>query len=110
MKSLRVHYESSTVDAMTKKISSIAAFKGLTTPAVKVDGGLIPDLHSRYFTADFSYGLAIIKQVADFAEVKIPNIDETMAWYKSIAIEKDEFSFSNFGIMDMDSFRMFYMM
>lgn len=110
VKSLRVHYESSTVDAMTKKISSIAAFKGLTTPAVKVDGGLIPDLHSRYFTADFSYGLAIIKQVADFAEVKIPNIDETMAWYKSIAIEKDEFSFSNFGIMDMDSFRMFYMM
>lgn len=110
VKSLRVHYESPTVDAMTKKISSIAAFKGLTTPTIKVDGGLIPDLHSRYFTADFSYGLTIIKQIADFAGVKTPNIDETMAWYKSIAIEKEEFSFSDFGIMDMDSFRMFYLM
>nr|MCR4998518.1 NAD/NADP octopine/nopaline dehydrogenase family protein [Lachnospiraceae bacterium] len=96
VKSLRMHYESSTADAMTKKISSITAFKGLTTPTVKVDGGLVPDLHSRYFSADFSYGLTIIKQIADFAGVKTPNIDETMAWYKSIASE-EEFSFSDFG-------------
>ncbi len=69
VKSLREHYNSTTVEAMTKKISSIVAFKGLTTPVLKVNGGFIPDLHSRYFTADFSYGLAIIKQIADFAKV-----------------------------------------
>ena len=68
VKSLRVHYESPTAEAMTRKISSIAAFKGLTTPTVEVEGGLIPDLHSRYFTADFSYGLTVIKQVADLTE------------------------------------------
>lgn len=110
VKSLRIHYESPTVEAMTKKISSIAAFKGLTTPTVTVEGGLIPDLHSRYFTADFSYGLTIIKQVADFAGVKTPNINATMAWYKSIAVEMDEFRFFDFGITGMDAFRKFYLM
>ena len=109
VKSLRIHYESPTVEAMTKKISSIAAFKGLTTPTVSVENGLIPDLHSRYFTADFSYGLTIIKQVADLAGVKTPNIDETMAWYKNIAVETDEFRFEDYGITDMNEFERFYL-
>lgn len=110
VKPLRVHYDSPTVEMMTRKISSIPAFKGLTTPTVKVKGGFIPDLHSRYFTADFSYGLTIIKQVADFAEVKTPNIDATMAWYHNIAIENDEFCFADYGITDRDSFERFYLM
>ncbi len=108
--SLRIHYESPTAEAMTKKISSIPAFMGLTTPTVKTEKGLIPDLHSRYFTADFSYGLTIIKQVADFADVKTPNIDETLQWYRNIAIEHDEFRFSDYGITDRDSFDKFYLM
>ena len=109
VKSLRVHYESPTVEAMTRKISSITAFKGLTTPTIEVDGGVIPDLHSRYFTADFSYGLTIIKQVADLADVPTPNIDSTMLWYKNIAIERNEFRFEDFGITDMKSFSDFYL-
>lgn len=110
VKSLRVHYESPTIEEMTKKISSISAFKGLTTPAVEVDGGFIPDLHSRYFTADFSYGLTIIKQVSDFAGVSTPNIDATMDWYKKIAVEKEEFRFEDYGISDNEAFKKFYMM
>ena len=109
VKSLRIHYESPTVEAMTAKISSIPAFKGLTTPQVKVDGGFIPDLHSRYFTADFSYGLSIIKQIAVFAGVDTPNIDETLAWYDSIRIEHDDFSYSDYGINTPEDFRNFYL-
>ena len=108
VKSLREYYESPTAEAMTKKISSIPAFKGLETPTVKVEGGLIPDLHSRYFAADFSYGLAIIKQIADFANVKTPNIDIIMAWYKSIAIEKKDFNFKDYGIFNRMDFEKFY--
>ena len=108
-KSLRVHYESPTVEAMTAKISSINAFKGLTTPSVKVDGGLIPDLHSRYFTADFSYGLAIIKQIAVFAGVKTPNIDDVLAWYESLRIERGDFSYSDYGINTREDFEHFYL-
>lgn len=77
---------------------------------MKVDGEVIPDLQSRYFTADFSYGLTIIKQVADFAGVQTPNIDDTMAWYKNIAIEKEEFWFADYGITDRGAFNKFYLM
>lgn len=108
VKSLKTHYDSSSVEKMTKKISSIEAFKGLTSPVIKVDGGVIPDLHSRYFTADFSYGLSIIKQIAAFAGVETPNINETMDWYKQIAVVEDEFRFTDFGITDRDTFRLFY--
>lgn len=110
VKSLREHYESPTIEAMTKKISSIQAFKGLTSPTVKVDGGFIPDLHSRYFTADFSYGLTIIKQIADFAEVNTPNIDATLAWYRNIAVEKDEFSFKDYGIFNKTDLEKFFLL
>ncbi len=109
VKSLRIHYESPTIEAMTKKISSIPAFKGLKTPSEKVEGGFIPDLHSRYFTADFSYGLAIIKQIAVFAGVDTPNIDETLAWYDNIRIEQGDFSYSDYGINTMEGFRKFYL-
>ncbi len=110
VKSLRIHYESPTPEAMTEKISSIPAFKGITTPVVAVDGGFIPDLHSRYFTADFSYGLTIIRQVAEFAGVTTPNIDETIAWYHGIMAEKDEFRFEDYGITGRNAFADFYLM
>jgi len=109
VKSLRLHYESETADAMTKKISGIPAFKGLATPSVAVDGGYIPDLHSRYFTADFSYGLTLIKQVAELTGVETPNIDETMEWYENIAIEHDSFSYSDYGIVTREDFDRFYL-
>lgn len=109
VKSLRVHYESPTIEMMTQKISSIPAFKGIKTPAVAVEGGWIPDFHSRYFTADFSYGLTVIHQIARFAGVKTPKIDEVMQWYKSIAIEKDEFRFEDYGIHGLSDLKMFYL-
>ena len=109
VKSLRIHYESLTVRDMTRKLSSLAAFKGIKTPAIEKDGAFIPDLHSRYFTADFSFGLAIIKQIADFAVVKTPNIDEILKWYKGIAVEKDEFRYEDYGIMNKTMFDSFYL-
>lgn len=109
VKSLKIHYESSTVQEMTRKISSIPAFKGLKTPAVEINGSFIPDLHSRYFTADFSYGLAIIRQIAALAGVSTPNIDATMDWYRGIAIDIDEFRYKDYGIIDKASFDIFYL-
>ena len=109
VKSLKEHYESHTVDAMTKKISSIQSFKGIKTPMVNVGDGFVPDLHSRYFTADFSYGLSIIRQIAVFANVNVPTIDRILCWYDQIAVEKDKFDFSEYGIVNSDDFRKFYM-
>ena len=109
VKSLQEHYESNSVDAMTKKIASIEAFKGLVTPTVQKERGLIPDLHSRYFTADFSFGLTIIKQIASFAGVNVPNIDETMEWYNKIAIDKNRFSFEDYNMFDLKDLKDFYL-
>ena len=109
VKSLRIHYESETVEQMTAKISSIQGFKGLTTPSIKVDNGYIPDLNSRYFVADFSYGLSIIKQIADFANVEVPNITEVLLWYKKIAISGiKEFLYSDYNINTYEDFVNFY--
>ena len=108
VKSLKEHYEATTVEAMTKKLSNIPAFKGIGTPLVKKDGGFIPDLHSRYFTADFSFGLSVIQQIGIFAGVETQNIDETMNWYQKIAIEKNSFRYSDYGIMNRKDFIDFY--
>ena len=98
VRSLRDHYESPTAEAMTKKISGIPAFRGITTPMTAVEGGFIPDLHSRYFTADFSYGLSIIRQIGAMTGTAMPHIDEVLAWYESIRLEKGGFDYADYGI------------
>lgn len=108
VRSLKEHYESDTPEKMTKKISSIPAFQGLTSPHKVVDGGFIPDLSSRYFTADFSYGLAILVQIARFAGVPAPNMEATLQWYQDIANDPPMFRFADFGITNLKEFNAFY--
>jgi len=87
--SLRTYYESQDAKAMTKKIRGIKAFKGLTSPMKKTDNGWIPNFESRYFMADFPYGLKIIKDLADLFIVPTPNIDTVWRWYvKTLKPEK----------------------
>lgn len=109
VKSLRDHYDAPTVEAMTRKISGIEAFKGLKTPAIRIEGGYIPDLHSRYFTADFSYGLSILCQIADFAGVETPNLNNTIAWYDGISVERGGFDYGRYGIDSLDALQRFYL-
>ena len=84
VKSLRLHYESPDAKAMTAKISGIRAFKGLTSPMKEEAGGWTPDLDSRYFTADFSYGLKIIRDVAELFGSPAPMINKVWNWYLGI--------------------------
>ncbi|MDD6808024.1 MAG: NAD/NADP octopine/nopaline dehydrogenase family protein [Oscillospiraceae bacterium] len=109
VKSLRIHYESDTAEAMTKKISSITGFKGLTSPALKVEGGYIPDFDSRYFISDFSYGLAILMQIAEFVEMDAPNMQSTLDWYYGLVEKQNEFKYSDYGINSYSDFLEFYL-
>ncbi len=108
VRSLKAHYESETPEALTRKIRSIEGFKGLKTPSLQKEGRLIPDLNSRYFTADFSFGLSILVQIADIYCLDVPNIKATMGWYEKIKINREQFQFSDFGIYDKQSFETFY--
>ncbi len=69
----------------------------------------IPDLHSRYFTADFPYGLSVIHQIGKIAGVDMPNIDSLIDWYDEIAIINDKLVISDFGIRDIETLREFYL-
>ncbi len=108
VKSLKLHYESDTPEKMTRKISSIPAFQGLASPHKAVEGGYIPDLSSRYFTADFSYGLAILVQIARFAGVSAPHMEATLQWYDRIAGSPRMFRFEEYGITNLQEFIAFY--
>lgn len=100
VKSLKKHYESETVEAMTEKIRGIKAFRGLTSPMKKTAEGWVPDFESRYFVADFPYGLEVIREIAKLFEVPTPYMDIVWNWYEKICpnlmvftlkISKEEF-------------------
>ncbi len=95
VKSLRVYYESETPQALTRKIRSIPAFKGLTSPMVQVgEDRWIPDFSSRYFTADFPYGLKILIDLCQLYGIESPNMCSVWEWYTSLVPEALEDCFT----------------
>lgn len=111
VKTLKQHYEVNNIQELTNKIKSINGFKGLKTPMIKVKEGFVPDFNSRYFIADFLYGLSILIQIAKFFNIETPNMCETLKWYYSILNNNiiKEFKFSNYGITDKLEFEKFYL-
>lgn len=109
VRSLKLHYESDTPEKLTKKIRSIKSLQGLTSPMVEVENGFIPDFRSRYFTADFPYGLAILVQIADIAGVDVPNMKETLKWYEDITGDVSDFFLRDYGINSKEELYKFYM-
>ena len=92
VRSLREHYESPDAPSITAKISGIPGFKGLRSPMKEVaPGQWVPDFDSRYFKADFPYGLKVIKDIAALADVATPAIDEVYGWYRDVAGDTTEF-------------------
>ena len=108
VRSLKEHYESDTAEKLTAKIRSIKSLQGLGSPMKEVEGGFIPDFSSRYFTADFPYGLSILAQLAAIAGVEVPNMLSTINWYQEVSGDKTELKLSKFGINNMDDMLAFY--
>lgn len=98
VRSLKLHYESDTVEAMTKKLCSIKSLHNLASPMKQVEGGWIPDFKSRYFTADFPYGLAIIEELAGVLGYDAPNIKDTMDWYRRVTGDTNRLDLGQYGI------------
>lgn len=93
VRSLRDHYESPTAQAMTKKISGIPAFQTLTSPMREEKPGVwVPDFSSRYFRADFAYGLKAIKDIAKLTGVATPGMDDVYGWYIELSGNTDVFN------------------
>lgn len=108
VRSLREHYEVSTAEQMTDKISGIAGFQGLPTPYVKTQDRFTPDFDSRYFKADFAIGLEIIRQFAAITQTPAPNINETIEWYYKVTGSVPSVQLGEFGIHNIDDIYSLY--
>lgn len=109
VKSLKQHYESNTAEQLTNKLSSIKSLKGLKTPFVLKEDRLHPDFTSRYFTADFPYGLSILAQIAKFLKCNVLNIDETLRWYEKLEGSIEGFDYSEFSIYSYEDLKKYYL-
>ena len=75
------YYESNDAASLTRKIRSIAAFKGLYAPMLPIEGGrFIPDFGNRYFTEDFPFGILLIKSFTQKNGIHTPTIDSIIEW------------------------------
>lgn len=109
VKSLKDHYEVHNAAELTDKIRSIKSFRGLASPMKQVEQGWIPDFESRYFTADFSYGLAVLIELADVIGVPVPNMKDTMEWYTEVSGSRNHFSLDTYGIHTIDDIYRLYL-
>lgn len=98
VRSLREHYESDTVQALTAKMRSIKSLHNITSPMKPVGERWEPDFSSRYFTADFPFGLSIIDQFAQITGVPAPHIHETLDWYRRTTGDQSALSLGGYGI------------
>lgn len=78
------YYESHNAESLCNKIKSIPAFKGIKSPMIQKAQGWIPDIHSRYFTEDFGYGLKYIYQLCQQHHLTTPNINKVYEWGNNI--------------------------
>ena len=74
------YYESTDAPSLARKLQSIEAFKGILSPMKETEDGYVPDFHSRYFTEDFPYGLAIVHRLTHEKGVPSPTIDMIYDW------------------------------
>ena len=108
VKSLRVHYESQDAQQLTEKIRSIRSLHDLKSPMKLTEKGWIPDFQSRYFCADFPYGLAILIGIADILHVQVPHMEDTMKWYKELTGDRSKLDLHILGITCKDDFCRLY--
>ena len=81
---LTEHYESPTVEDMTRKINSIATFQTVYAPmipAVDDPSAFVADRSSRMFIEDFPWGLAIIRGFCEIIGTPAPTMDKLLSWY-----------------------------
>ena len=74
------YYESHDAASLTHKLRTIPAFQGILSPMKEVEGGFLPDFHSRYFTEDFPFGMRFIIELAQEKGVQIPKMKEVYEW------------------------------
>lgn len=103
VESLKMYYENDTLETFSNKIRSIVAFQGKLVPMVEREDGWHPDFSSRFFVADFEYGLFLMKELGKVCGVDTPMMDEILAWYQRITGKKYQERLTGFKKADIYS-------
>ena len=74
------------------------------------NGNLAPDFKSRYFTADFPFGLDILAAFAKMLGVKDEKMLAVSDWYHNVTATQREFCFADCGINSEKELLEFYSM
>lgn len=107
--SLTDYYESTTQNELTKKIRSITAFKGITSPMIADKTGYRLDFSSRYFREDIAFGLAQIAQLGHIAGVTTPHIDSMLSWaYGLMESSAKRLNIGDMGLTSVDKVIAYY--
>ena len=96
------YYDSTNEIELKNKLSSISGFKGIKTPYIETEKGLKPDLNSRYFIADFPYGLDIILSFAEICGTNKTTLEQVSNWYYKISNTKRVFNLKQFNINSLE--------
>lgn len=105
------HYDSSNALELTNKLNSINSLKGLTTPhIINSNGKLQPDLESRYFTADFPFGLDILLSFANVLKVDVENMEMVSNWYHKLINSNECFDLNRYGINSILNIKKLYLL
>jgi len=108
VEALRYYYDGPDPEDITKTISNIRAFKGITSPVIEKDGYYVPDFSSRYFSADFPYGLAVLVQLGKLTNTKTEQMKTVLEWFDKLCPDAQAFDFSKHGINTREDLVKFY--
>ena len=102
------YYDSTNTTQLKNKLCSISGFKGIKTPSVELTNGFKPDFESRYFIADFPYGLDIILSFAEICGTKKDTLQLVSNWYYKITNTHRVFNLNQFNINNLNDIISFY--
>ena len=106
---LLTYYESHDASSLANKLQSIKAFKGIGTPSIKnSDGTLSPDFSSRYFTADYPFGVDILLAFGHAIGLEPKNMQMVSDWYHHVSHDPHRFELQKFGLTSIKSIVNFY--
>ena len=89
-----IHYESPTVEALTRKLRSISSLKNIKGPVIGKDGAYYLDLQSRYFTESYPYRLGVVKGLSVLLGIDVPVTEKVLRWYQALS-GKEYFTMDN---------------
>lgn len=84
VQSIQDYYDSPTPELLTEKFHAIPSFRDLLLPMTRTEEGYAPDFTSRFFTEDMPFGVAMIKALAQLANVETPTADLLLEWYEGM--------------------------